>query len=679
MSTPLLHRRLSILLALSGLGALMVGGGAPSASAGVAAAVLLGSLRWRTGPRWGHRLERLALPLAAILLLRATYHIAVLGQDAVFPVVDLLLLLLAVEAVRPLEADNEVRLHALAFALLLAGTAYRPGILFALCFLAFLLLGIPALALGHVRETDDRQPLPRRMTPTGGLSVLGTRPLGALMLITLVFSGGIFLAFPRLSSGWMGFPDGPSVPMAGFGDPVTLGSLGTRILPNPQVIFRVQFPQGDRPATPLYWRGRSYDRFDGLRWSRSADLPPALAPGEWAKSRWPGPEVAQTIRWAGAMDTFILFSLHPVLSAQVDGPVPPFLDGSGDLVMFGRRPAEIRVLSRPTLPSPRQLRDADSGFIPASEYFLQLPPLPTEVVQLALQVVGEARSRYDRVTALERWFHEEFQYTLELPASPREATVPHFLLERREGHCEYFASGMVVLLRTLGIQARLVNGFLGGQWNDTGGFLAVSGNQAHAWVEVWFPGYGWIPFDSTPPGTGAQGPLPSMSPFQLVMDGLRFRWNRWVLEFGQEDQLSFLDGVAQRFSTGGEGEEGGREPEDGALKWLGLAGLVALVLGFGVRRLQTRRLGGSTDPAVRSYLRLRRLYSPLGVEGPERLPPLAFLRELESRRLPGAAESREVVEVYLAHRFQGSPLAAGHRQALQDGVRRVRRELSGGG
>lgn len=657
----------------------MVGGGAPSASAILAATVLVASLRWRTGPRWGHRLERLALPLAAILLLRASYHIVVLGQDAVFPVVDLLLLLLVVEAVRPLEADNEVRLHALAFALLLAGTAYRPGILFALCFLAFLLLGIPALALGHLRETEDRHPLPRPMAAKGALAALGRRPLGALLVITLVFSGGIFLAFPRLSAGWMGLPDGPSVPMAGFGDPVTLGSLGTRILPNPQVIFRVQFPQGDRPAGPLYWRGRSYDRFDGLRWSRSADLPPALAPGEWAESRWPGPEVAQTIRWAGAMDTPILFSLHPVLSARVDGPVPPFLDGSGDLVMFGRRPAEIRVVSRPTLPTAARLREAESGFVPASGYFLQLPPLPAEAVQLALQVVGDAQSRYDRVMAMERWFHEEFQYTLELPASPREATVPHFLLERREGHCEYFASGMVVLLRTLGIQARLVNGFLGGQWNDTGGFLAVSGNQAHAWVEVWFPGYGWIPFDPTPPGTGAQGPLPSMSPFQLVLDGLRFRWDRWVLEFGQEDQLAFMDGVTQRFLNGGEIEESGEEPEGGALKWLVLAILVALAVAAGTGRLQTRQLPGSTDLAVRSYLRLRKLYSDLGVEGPEHLPPLAFLGELEARRLPGAADSREVVEMYLAHRFQGIPLAADHRQALHDGVRRVRRELARSG
>lgn len=676
MSTPLLHRRLSILLALAGLGALMVGGGAPSASAGVAAAVLLASLRWRTGLRWGHRLERLALPLAAILLLRATYHIAVLGQDAVFPVVDLLLLLLVVEAVRPLEADNEVRLHALAFALLLAGTAYRPGILFALCFLAFLLLGIPALALGHLREAEDRQAVPRRVPAKGGLAILGRRPLGALLMITLLFSGGIFLAFPRLSSGWMGLPDGPTVPMAGFGDPVTLGSLGTRILPNPQVVFRVQFPQGQRPDGPLYWRGRSYDRFDGLRWSRSGDLPPSLAPGEWAESRWPGPEVAQTIRWAGAMDTPILFSLHPVLSARVDGPVPPFLDGSGDLVMFGRRPAEIRVLSRPTLPTPSQLRAAETGFIPASEYFLQLPSLPSEVVQLALQVVGDAQSRYDRVIALERWFHEEFQYTLELPASPREATVPHFLLERREGHCEYFASGMVVLLRTLGIQSRLVNGFLGGQWNETGGFLAVSGNQAHAWVEVWFPGYGWIPFDPTPPGTGAQGPLPSLSPFQLVVDGLRFRWNRWVLEFGQDDQVAFLDQVTQRFPSWGDAEGAGEEPGRNALKWLALAGLLALLLGVGIRRLQTPRLAGSSDLAVRSYLRLRRLYLARGVEGPERLPPLAFLQEVESRGLPGAADSREVVEVYLAHRFQGIPLAAGHRQTLQEGVRKVRRGLA---
>src|SRR5699024_1231471 len=91
-----------------------------------------------------------------------------------------------------------------------------------------------------------------------------------------------------------------------------------------------------------------------------------------------------------------------------------------------------------------------------------------------------------------------FQYTLDLPKTTGEP-VEDFLFNTQRGHCEYFASSAVLMLRSIGVPARMVNGFLGGTWNDVGDYLTVRQGDAHAWVEVFVPKLGWIPFDPTPP------------------------------------------------------------------------------------------------------------------------------------------------------------------------------------
>ena len=95
-----------------------------------------------------------------------------------------------------------------------------------------------------------------------------------------------------------------------------------------------------------------------------------------------------------------------------------------------------------------------------------------------------------------------FTYTLNLTGKPGDDPLAHFLFETRAGHCEYFASAMTIMLRTLGIPTREVNGFLPGEYNDLGGDYIVRASDAHSWVEVYFPGNGWMTFDPTPPAAG---------------------------------------------------------------------------------------------------------------------------------------------------------------------------------
>lgn len=674
MKLARLNRRLAAITGLFGLLAYAGGAGFSPLPASLAAAALLTALHWQPGPDLSNRLERVWLPVALLLVGRALYHVMVVQGDVVLPVVDLLLLLLAAEALRSLDARNDARLHALAFALLLASTAYRPGVLFALAFTGYVTSATMALLVGHLRREADAHGISDVPVSPGFLA--GT---AALSGVVLAASAIVFLAFPRVSDGFSGRGGTPGPSVAGFSETVALGTHGTRILPNPDIVLRVEFP-GSLPLNPegIYFRGRSYDRFDGLRWSRSRTLPPSAAPLGWYEDRWGGETFVQRV-YAAPMDARVLFGAHPTLNVVPESRMQPALDAAGDLIYWGSGPAAYTVLSLSGRPGPDALRAAPpGGYTPGRNFYLQLPGrLSPRVAALADSLVQGVPGQYDRVETLLRWFEDGFGYTLELPRSARETSVEHFLFERREGHCEYFATGMVVLLRTLGIPSRVVNGFLGGRWNDLGGYLAVTGNQAHAWVEVWFPGYGWVPFDPTPAGSvGAAAGAGRLVIGRFLLDGLQHRWSKWILNYSGSQQADLL----HRASDVLRGEGGSTQGVDPTaspsrlLPWL-----VALTLLVGVTLFLWRRpLHPPTPPTSAAFLRLRRAYARAGVPGAERLPPLALLEAIRTHGAAGQHWAERAVHLYLEHRFAGLPADPAAHRELKGAVRQARRALRRG-
>jgi len=155
------------------------------------------------------------------------------------------------------------------------------------------------------------------------------------------------------------------------------------------------------------------------------------------------------------------------------------------------------------LPEARPLKARTAG----TEYsesiqrlYLQLPEnLDPRIPQLARKITATADNSYDKSIVLESYLRRNFGYTLNLSGKPGADPLAQFLFVTKAGHCEYFASAMAVMLRTLGIPSREVNGFLPGQFNDLAGDYIVRGSDAHSWVEAYFPGSGWITFDPTPP------------------------------------------------------------------------------------------------------------------------------------------------------------------------------------
>ena len=166
-------------------------------------------------------------------------------------------------------------------------------------------------------------------------------------------------------------------------------------------------------------------------------------------------------------------------------------------------------------PGPTELRGAGRDYPPAVLLnYLQLPRLDPRMAPLAEQITAAADNNYDKAVALERYLRTHFGYTLQLGRSAHRDPLAYFLFERKQGHCEYFASSMAVMLRTLGIPSRVVNGFRTGEFNDLTSQYLVRASNAHSWVEAYFPGHGWIRFD---PHAGRAGRGPNrVEPVDVV-------------------------------------------------------------------------------------------------------------------------------------------------------------------
>ncbi|MEM7416948.1 MAG: transglutaminaseTgpA domain-containing protein [Gemmatimonadota bacterium] len=666
MMLRLVHRRLAVAMGLAGLVAFAGGAGFEPVSAILATVALVTALFWHPDEELSDRLERIWLPLATLLVIRALFHVVVVRDDVVIPVVDLLLLLLAAEALRSLEAPNDLRLYALSFALILASTAYRPGILFLIAFVAYIGLATVALMIGHLRRQSGRYGV--RDVPLGRSLIATTGALsGVILAVALI----VFVTFPRVSQGWAGRGETMATAIAGFSDQVSIGEHGSTILGNPQIVLRVEFPNG-APADVggLHWRGRSYDRFDGVRWTRSSNLPPSSGPPNWYRERWPQAAVEQKI-FGSALDSRVLFSLHPALEIESNNGIQPLFDNAGDFMYWGSGAPAYTVLSPIASPPAEELRRPARGYRPSDDHFLQLPRrLDPRIQGLADSLTSGIDNRYDQAVALRDWLRG-FEYTRDLPATAGEATLEHFFFERQAGHCEYFSTALVVLLRSVGIEARNVNGFLGGQWSDFGNYLVVTQNEAHSWVEAWFPGYGWVTLDATPAGIGSATVIESWFwPGRILFDGIQHRWNKWVLDYSADDQTGIFAGLLGE-RTVEQTTQVTSEESSGPSPIGALALLVVLALGW----YWARHGGPSLDPSTQMYVQLRAASARAGLAVTPSVTPAVLLKRIREAHGSAALPAEKVVDLYLRSRFGGESLGDSDIRLMREALESTRRTL----
>jgi transglutaminase-like putative cysteine protease len=276
-----------------------------------------------------------------------------------------------------------------------------------------------------------------------------------------------------------------------------------------KVVFTVDAPRAD------FWRGETFDRWDGQRWTRSSDhrlysrrrgdtVQLALDPYDIGARR--GTETRQTFRMEARYSS-VLFAAPSPVSVRTDRVLMGRGDGSAFVHDDGfsrggfGKGAVYTVTSRSLLPTSEDLRRTDAEPVPV-EVLRQYTLIPASTTQrvrdLAVRVTSGEATTYDKVRALEQWLGDHTRYSLDAPLSPAGVdVVDDFLFNTRLGWCEQVASSMVVLARSAGIPARLATGFVPGERDRLTGRFVVRERDAHAWAEIYFPGIGWQGFDPT--------------------------------------------------------------------------------------------------------------------------------------------------------------------------------------
>ena len=491
---------------------------------------------------------------------------------------------------------------------------------------------------------------------------------GVASLVTVAIALVVFPLLPRVRSGaFLSGGFGGSIGVSGFSDRVELGDIG-RIRMDPQVALRVETLEGRAPAPQdAYWRGLALDHFDGRSWSVTPPdrerVPGFSEMGLALGARPRGPRLEQRIV-REPVTSGVLFSSGPPLRLRgAVGGVERDVNGGFYAFRTAGDRISYQIVSDAALPDePALRRDRARAPHASADRFLALPPLDPRIRELARRVTEAAETDAERVRALERHLRATGRYTDAPPDHNADGGSPieSFLLGRTEGHCEYFASGMVVLARSLGLPARVVNGFAGGETNAIGGFVEVRRSDAHTWVEVHYAETGWVRYDPTPVDLRLAGSslLSARDRWGDLQSALEYWWFRNVIDFDRSRQAfalrnAWLAWRNWRQPVAAPTDAPSQRPGAGAFSFgpgarIALPAMFALAL---LWLLRARR--AQADPLPRYYRDALALVARRG--GPRRSPTTtarAFVAEAEPVLGPEAGRSlREITELYLAERF----------------------------
>jgi len=487
-----------------------------------------------------------------------------------------------------------------------------------------------------------------------GRTLLLAAPLGLLL----------FVFFPRLPGAFWAIPRN-DLALSGLSDTMTPGSIG-QLATSYDPAFRVQFAGPAPPPQERYWRGPVLHEFDGQSWRRTPAEPRAHLPRERLGTayRYRVQLEASNKRWWFALDTPTQAPDARVVLTYDDvliGAEPLTEPVSFDQVSYTH--------TRSTQPLAAAARRQDTA----------LPPRGNPRARaLAASLRERAGSDAALVEAVLDYLRTGgFVYSLE-PERLGADAIDDFLFRTRIGFCGHYASAFVVLMRAAGVPARVVTGYLGGEWIPYGGYLLVRQSEAHAWAEVWLEGRGWTRLDPTavvaperlrrgildllPQELPARARLlasPWLNELLQRWDAANAWWTNHVVRFDLEAQLGLLERL------------GIRSPDARSLGWTFMVVLclwLAVIAWHVGRSIRPAR----PDPLARAYARLCRKLARIAPRAPHE-GPLAFGAALIAKRPEVRTSVLPLLERYAALRYgPPSPERRGEDiRAFRDAVARL--------
>lgn len=531
----------------------------------MAAAWFLEGSRWQISERLGTALIVLALP--AYYLAFKFNLISFSGADTVI-VGILASMILSLSAIKLLQRKGDrdwIFLYLMAFFEVLLAAGLSISALYLATFLVYLLVMVCAIIAYEMRKTareiehkiggtkPNKQHSALRVPFTLRLRRLPVAALGLITFIVLLATP-LFFMLPRVGGAGLGGNQSKIGTRSGFSDRVTLGGFG-RIRENDAVVMRVRMENNSDNFTDNYFRGVALDTFDNQTWTRSrlnSKEPYIKGNSEVIKVDTPSGRQDLTMQtiYLEPLDTSVLFALPRAIAFQGNFPVLT-RDTYGTIsYQWSTERSSYKVLSDRSQPSIERLRQDNMSYGEETKNYLQVPQNEDKrIFDLAYSIALKHSNRYDKAKAIEQYLQTNYGYTLEQKAGGSEP-LSDFLFNVREGHCEYFATAMAIMLRTQGIATRIVNGFHGGDYNDAAGMTVVRQKNAHSWVEVYFPKENaWVTFDPTPfsgdaSGGAATGFTATIGKYLEALDAL---WIQYFVAFDDQEQSTLARNVRKSF------------------------------------------------------------------------------------------------------------------------------------
>jgi transglutaminase-like putative cysteine protease len=510
--------------------------------------------------------------------------------------------------------------------------------------------------LTHLRTCQDLN-----LEPS---SLRVSRPAMFYVIPTTLIASMLFPILPRVRNPFVsGFAGDLGRATSGISDTINFSEART-ISPDPEVVARVWMARDAVPFfTPLRLRVRNYERYDGREWRSSRYLRLKWidsADGRFGIARPQGFSRKMTIQQRTSRDqrssltklflpvgTHSIHGFNSIMGSSVAGLFMAPAEPGGSVTY------DVLV-SRQELP-----------LTPEAPSRIQYPVRP-EVQQFARQIIGNATLPTDIAAKIETHLSTRFSYLANPAELGRPISVDQFLLREKRGHCEYFAAGMVVLLTSLNVPARIVGGYYGGDYNPLAGYFVIRQRDAHAWVEVW-DGVKWRTYDPTPaalrPGSSSSGLIRAY--WNAISDSVNYFWDRYILTYSLNDQVAlFQEGLTRGQSLAQRVRTKVSSLAKASLNPYILAGVISLGAAiFLVPRLKRRRS---------LFDRLQARLSNLGFDVSASMTAYEVLDLIRTRRPDLGPEVSQIVDTYVLERFSARPVPPESHLAAIYAISRLR-------
>lgn len=504
-------------------------------------------------------------------------------------------------------------------------------------------------------------------------------------VLAFAFALGIFFILPRIQLGFFGNMKSQKLQhVSGFSQNVNLGDISS-IGDNTGLAMRVRVTWSEPiKGYHFYWRGMAFDHYDGKSWSTAIQGTRFLSEDSFSYfyngnyGADPRLLVKQEF-YLEPIDTRVIFGQDKIV--RIHGPFSAITRDANQTLTGLTRLTHYEVYSK--INEFSTARVAKEEPLPGNIkiYYLQLPPLSNEFRALSASLAARSHDTVDRILAVKNYLTANYTYSAR--SLPQDETDPisEFLFRNKSGSCEYFATSMVLLLRDMGVPARLATGYAEGEYNDLGDFYMVRQTDAHAWVEVFLNGQ-WRLVDPSPLSQEA-----TRSFFNLgkLLASVSFFWDRYILIFSAQDQLDTISAAQDRYYQIRKNFKDAKDTlpslimakieslwKQHRLKMLAAVVLKAILLSSLFWYLRKRKLKKIISSPVLFYQRTLSILLAKGFSRAPEMTPSEFIDSLRKKIPQNYAEDlSRLTQLFYRSRFGNHNLTEAETATVRDALSRL--------